>query len=91
MWDLARGWLVVVLAGALVVVPAILFWILLWLAWCRKKEAKDTVRELLQNRFYVGKVQYRGEWRNAQHEPIIEHSCSSAASRSAVRGGARTG
>jgi site-specific DNA recombinase len=33
--------------------------------------SKDSVRELLQNRFVLGEVQYKGEWYPGKHEPII--------------------
>lgn len=32
---------------------------------------KDSVRFMLQNRFYVGEVQYKGEWMPGIHEPLI--------------------
>ena len=32
---------------------------------------RATVRGVLTNRFYVGEVQYKGEWHPGQHEPII--------------------
>jgi DNA invertase Pin-like site-specific DNA recombinase len=34
--------------------------------------SKDSVAYLLQNRFYVGEVLYRGEWHKGQQEPIID-------------------
>ena len=33
--------------------------------------SKDSVSVLLQNRFYTGQVQYKGEWFDGLHEPII--------------------
>ncbi len=33
--------------------------------------SKDTVTDMLQNRFYVGEVQYKGKWYEGVHEPII--------------------
>jgi DNA invertase Pin-like site-specific DNA recombinase len=33
--------------------------------------SKDTVTAMLQNRFYLGEVQYKGEWFPGLHEPII--------------------
>lgn len=33
--------------------------------------SKDTVTTMLQNRFYLGEVQYKGEWYEGVHEPII--------------------
>ncbi len=33
--------------------------------------SKDTVTAMLQNRFYLGEVQYRGQWYPGVHEPII--------------------
>ena len=33
--------------------------------------SKDTVTDILQNRFYLGEVQYKGEWYEGVHEPII--------------------
>lgn len=32
----------------------------------------DSVRVLLQNRFYLGEAQYKGEWRKGEHPPIID-------------------
>ena len=33
--------------------------------------SKDTVTMILQNRFYVGEVSYKGEWFPGQHEAIV--------------------
>jgi len=33
--------------------------------------SKDTVTAMLQNRFYLGEVQYKGQWYPGVHEPII--------------------
>jgi len=33
--------------------------------------SKDSVRDMLRNRFYLGEVQYRGEWYPGVHEPIL--------------------
>jgi site-specific DNA recombinase len=33
--------------------------------------SKDSVRDMLKNRFYVGEVQYKGEWYPGVHEAII--------------------
>ena len=33
--------------------------------------SKDTTTDMLQNRFYVGEVQYKGVWHEGVHEPII--------------------
>lgn len=33
--------------------------------------SKDSVRDLLQNRFFLAEVQYKGEWFPGQHEPIV--------------------
>jgi hypothetical protein len=34
--------------------------------------SKDTVTPMLQNRFYLGEVQYKGQWFEGVHEPILE-------------------
>jgi len=36
--------------------------------------SKDSIRYLLTNRFYVGEVQYQGQWQPGQHEPIIDRA-----------------
>jgi len=33
--------------------------------------SKDTVTEMLQNRFYLGEVRYKDEWFEGSHEPIL--------------------
>jgi site-specific DNA recombinase len=33
--------------------------------------SKDTVTEMLRNRFYLGEVQYKGDWFEGFHEPIV--------------------
>lgn len=33
--------------------------------------SKDTVRDLLQSRFYIGETSYKGEWIQGAHEPLI--------------------
>lgn len=33
--------------------------------------SKDSVAVILQNRFYTGQVQYKGEWLEGLHEPIV--------------------
>lgn len=55
--------------------------------------SKDSVRYMLDNRFYVGEVQHRGQWRKGQHEPIIPYEVFAAAEavrlrRRGHRGGA---
>jgi site-specific DNA recombinase len=34
--------------------------------------SKDTICDLLQNRFYLGAVRYHRDWHPGQHEPIID-------------------
>lgn len=34
---------------------------------------KDTITDLLQNRFYTGVVQYKGEWTQGAHLPLISN------------------
>lgn len=33
---------------------------------------RDSVRDALRNRFYIGEVQYKGTWYEGGHEPIID-------------------
>jgi site-specific DNA recombinase len=33
--------------------------------------SKDSVRDLLRNRFYLGEVRYKKQWHPGQHEPIV--------------------
>ena len=33
--------------------------------------SRDSIRELLANRFYLGEVAYKGEWRLGQQEPVV--------------------
>jgi DNA invertase Pin-like site-specific DNA recombinase len=38
----------------------------------RRPFSKDTLRQLLQNRFYTGQVSYKGEWFPGKHPPLVD-------------------
>jgi DNA invertase Pin-like site-specific DNA recombinase len=38
----------------------------------RRPFSKDTLRQLLQNRFYLGQVSYKGEWFPGKHPPLVD-------------------
>jgi site-specific DNA recombinase len=38
----------------------------------RRPFSKDTVREMLKNRFYLGLVSYKGNWHQGQHPALID-------------------
>jgi site-specific DNA recombinase len=39
--------------------------------WGGKPFENDTVRPMLQNRFYLGETQYKGDWLRGRHEALI--------------------
>lgn len=43
--------------------------------------SKDTISDLLKNRFYLGEVRYKGSWHPGQHEPIIDEELFNAVQR----------
>jgi site-specific DNA recombinase len=47
--------------------------------------SKDTVTMMLQNRFYLGEVQYKGQWFEGVHEPIISEELFNRAQRARRR------
>lgn len=47
--------------------------------------SKDTVTMMLQNRFYLGEVQYKGKWFEGVHEPIISEELFNQAQRARRR------
>jgi site-specific DNA recombinase len=47
--------------------------------------SKDTVTMMLQNRFYLGEVQYKGQWSEGVHEPIISEELFNRAQRARRR------
>jgi len=53
--------------------------------------SKDTVTPMLRNRFYIGEVQYRGEWFPGLHEPIISRELFERVQAVRARRRGRTG
>lgn len=56
---------------------------------------KDTIAHVLTNRFYIGEVQYKGQWREGEHTGIVDHPLFDEvqrvrAARAKNRGGSKT-
>lgn len=53
--------------------------------WGERPFENDTVRPMLQNRFYLGETQYKGDWLPGRHEALISeqlfHKCQEARAR----------
>lgn len=58
--------------------------------WGEKPFENDTVRPMLQNRFYLGETQYKGEWLPGRHEALISEELFQKCQEARARRRSRT-
>jgi site-specific DNA recombinase len=58
--------------------------------WGAKPFENDTVRPMLQNRFYLGETQYKGEWFPGRHEALISEELFEKCQEARARRRSRT-